>query len=584
MTSIIKCVEERKNALDWIPRQSIGNISIDSKPQRPPRPSEDSVRRLFELHEALESAKRLVEERMNSPPSSAALVMFDYEGQDEGELSMTAGDTVEVLSMESQHGPEWWMGEINGREGIFPSNYVRMFQRCWFKATAAYSPDSETELALKLDEIVKVTKMSTGGWWYARNMATGEVGWIPANYVEECEENFKPKSTLSMRLGTNRSKSFGGGGSNLNTPRMGERKRKKTTKNLTFSAKTISILTNFFMMRPAKTELMQKGILQGDAKLLDVKSNGSKAITKSAVLLRGRSDTSPATCASPSSATTPKASLTPTSRMSNATSTAGTPKAGHISSSSTDASSLARQITSPSLTAHTPELRSRPPPQIVKTQVTPPPIPSETETPEETKDSIVKQKAEVKSAKKGRPPGPPPSTSSKIPTAPPLNVKPSEAKGVSAMMKEAKKRFETKSRPPPPFPAGTRARSQTRQSPKTFKARGFATTRPKSASTSGRKSASILAKQKAVFGALKFKPPAHKNPINNKGKDSSKGSHRRATTTAVTSSSRPRPPMPKNIGGRSPPPPPPGGRRRAQTTIDSKRKGGLPPPPPRPTR
>ncbi|XP_030071208.1 mitogen-activated protein kinase kinase kinase 9 [Microcaecilia unicolor] len=52
--------------------------------------------------------------------------VFDYEASAEDELSLRPGDVVEVLSRDSRvSGDEgWWIGQIEERVGIFPSNYV----------------------------------------------------------------------------------------------------------------------------------------------------------------------------------------------------------------------------------------------------------------------------------------------------------------------------------------------------------------------------------------------------------------------------------------------------------------------------
>ncbi|XP_065348084.1 uncharacterized protein slpr isoform X5 [Cloeon dipterum] len=52
--------------------------------------------------------------------------MYDYEAMGEDELSLRKGELVEVLSKDSKiSGDEgWWIGKIEGKVGIFPSNFV----------------------------------------------------------------------------------------------------------------------------------------------------------------------------------------------------------------------------------------------------------------------------------------------------------------------------------------------------------------------------------------------------------------------------------------------------------------------------
>lgn len=53
-------------------------------------------------------------------------VVYDYKAQNEDELSLHQGETVEVLSKDFKiSGDEgWWTGKIKDKVGIFPSNFV----------------------------------------------------------------------------------------------------------------------------------------------------------------------------------------------------------------------------------------------------------------------------------------------------------------------------------------------------------------------------------------------------------------------------------------------------------------------------
>ena len=53
-------------------------------------------------------------------------VIYDYPGYEEGELALSAGEMVKVYDNTTFH--EWWKGEVNGKVGIFPSNYVKVVQ------------------------------------------------------------------------------------------------------------------------------------------------------------------------------------------------------------------------------------------------------------------------------------------------------------------------------------------------------------------------------------------------------------------------------------------------------------------------
>ncbi|XP_026174193.1 CD2-associated protein isoform X2 [Mastacembelus armatus] len=50
-------------------------------------------------------------------------VRFAFEATNEDELSLKEGDIVHILSKDTGE-PGWWRGEIGGREGVFPDNFV----------------------------------------------------------------------------------------------------------------------------------------------------------------------------------------------------------------------------------------------------------------------------------------------------------------------------------------------------------------------------------------------------------------------------------------------------------------------------
>uniref|UniRef100_A0A673K5Y8 Osteoclast-stimulating factor 1 n=1 Tax=Sinocyclocheilus rhinocerous TaxID=307959 RepID=A0A673K5Y8_9TELE len=50
---------------------------------------------------------------------------FHYEATNQDELDLKEGDIIHVLSKDTGE-PGWWRGEINGREGVFPDNFVAL--------------------------------------------------------------------------------------------------------------------------------------------------------------------------------------------------------------------------------------------------------------------------------------------------------------------------------------------------------------------------------------------------------------------------------------------------------------------------
>ena len=51
--------------------------------------------------------------------------MFDYEAQNPDELSLTEGDII-VITRKEAGDSGWWEGELNGKKGVFPDNFVEL--------------------------------------------------------------------------------------------------------------------------------------------------------------------------------------------------------------------------------------------------------------------------------------------------------------------------------------------------------------------------------------------------------------------------------------------------------------------------
>lgn len=52
-------------------------------------------------------------------------VEFAYNPLNEDELELNVGDIITIVSKEAQD-VGWWKGEINGKVGVFPDNFVKM--------------------------------------------------------------------------------------------------------------------------------------------------------------------------------------------------------------------------------------------------------------------------------------------------------------------------------------------------------------------------------------------------------------------------------------------------------------------------
>ena len=63
--------------------------------------------------------------RLQSKPIEYATAIYAFEGQEAGDLSFNEGDRIVVLKKTGST-DDWWDGEVNGRKGKFPANYVEL--------------------------------------------------------------------------------------------------------------------------------------------------------------------------------------------------------------------------------------------------------------------------------------------------------------------------------------------------------------------------------------------------------------------------------------------------------------------------
>lgn len=52
-------------------------------------------------------------------------MMYPYEAVNDDELTLREGDVITLVSKDCQD-MGWWKGELNGRLGVFPDNFVQI--------------------------------------------------------------------------------------------------------------------------------------------------------------------------------------------------------------------------------------------------------------------------------------------------------------------------------------------------------------------------------------------------------------------------------------------------------------------------
>ncbi|XP_026640610.1 SH3 domain-containing kinase-binding protein 1 isoform X12 [Microtus ochrogaster] len=151
-----------------------------------------------------------------------AIVEFDYQAQHDDELTISVGEVITNIRKEDGG---WWEGQINGRRGLFPDNFVREIKKDMKKDPLAnkapekpmldiasgnallssesilrtnkrgerrrrrcqvafsYLPQNDDELELKVGDIIEVVGEVEEGWW--EGVLNGKTGMFPSNFIKE---------------------------------------------------------------------------------------------------------------------------------------------------------------------------------------------------------------------------------------------------------------------------------------------------------------------------------------------------------------------------------------------------------------
>ncbi|KAG7487359.1 hypothetical protein MATL_G00022390 [Megalops atlanticus] len=157
-----------------------------------------------------------------------AIVEYDYKAQHDDELTITVGDIISNIKKDEGG---WWEGEVDGRRGLFPDNFVREIRkevkkdstqtaqgtqtggsktdlsngsaspgsesslrpakkgeairkrRC--RAAFSYIPQNEDELELKIGDVIEILSEVEEGWW--EGSLNGKRGVFPSNFTKELQ-------------------------------------------------------------------------------------------------------------------------------------------------------------------------------------------------------------------------------------------------------------------------------------------------------------------------------------------------------------------------------------------------------------
>ncbi|KAJ9656544.1 cell division cycle- protein [Neophaeococcomyces mojaviensis] len=110
----------------------------------------------------------------------------DYTAASPAELNLQAGDKIEVLDRDTDHGG-WWYGCIGTSRGWIPSNYCTSAPASYVRALLDFESDASTELDLRRGDVVAVSQRAESGWWYG--WIGIRSGWFPSNYCDMIDED-----------------------------------------------------------------------------------------------------------------------------------------------------------------------------------------------------------------------------------------------------------------------------------------------------------------------------------------------------------------------------------------------------------
>ncbi|KAL4706607.1 hypothetical protein ACJJTC_009019, partial [Scirpophaga incertulas] len=125
----------------------------------------------------------------NTNQKVSCVANYAYDASESDELTIRPGD---VLRDVERLPGGWWRGELRGRRGMFPDNFVSVLNndstnarsggvqgRC--RAVFSYQPANPDELPLLVGDVLEVLGEVEEGWWQGRRQ--GRVGVFPSNFV-----------------------------------------------------------------------------------------------------------------------------------------------------------------------------------------------------------------------------------------------------------------------------------------------------------------------------------------------------------------------------------------------------------------
>ncbi|XP_008320597.1 SH3 and PX domain-containing protein 2A-like isoform X2 [Cynoglossus semilaevis] len=131
------------------------------------------------------------------------VVVANYEKQEPAEISLQAGEVVDVIE-KSESG--WWFVSTAEEQGWVPATYLnshsgtrddlelgasKVGEEEKYITVQSYSGQGKDEIAFEKGVIVEVIQKNLEGWWFVRYQ--DKEGWAPASYLKKMKDDFSPR-------------------------------------------------------------------------------------------------------------------------------------------------------------------------------------------------------------------------------------------------------------------------------------------------------------------------------------------------------------------------------------------------------
>jgi len=200
--------EAEKKRLEEIARKKKQDEEFKKKQEEDKKRREETERKIKEEEEKrkrdeeLKKKQQSVPSKVSTPSKTMIKALFDFDANEVNELSFKENDILVLI--EKPEDSDWWKGELNGKQGLFPSNYVEVIKETApvkipvvpskpktpvvaskpkYKANFDYDAQEVNELSFKENDIITlIEKVPDSDWW--KGELNGKQGLFPSNFTD----------------------------------------------------------------------------------------------------------------------------------------------------------------------------------------------------------------------------------------------------------------------------------------------------------------------------------------------------------------------------------------------------------------